>query len=43
MSELNGRHTLTSYPAMAIKAQILNWRKENPKIKIIIYTQFLAM
>ncbi|KAF2009924.1 hypothetical protein BU24DRAFT_357138 [Aaosphaeria arxii CBS 175.79] len=34
---------LPSAKTIAIKAQILNWRKENPSVKIIIYTQFLAM
>ncbi|KAF2682087.1 hypothetical protein K458DRAFT_370647 [Lentithecium fluviatile CBS 122367] len=34
---------LPSAKTIAIKAQILNWLKENPSVKIIIYTQFLAM
>ncbi|KAH7395154.1 SNF2 family N-terminal domain-containing protein [Phaeosphaeria sp. MPI-PUGE-AT-0046c] len=38
-----GAEVLPSAKTLAIKAQILNWRKEDPKVKIIIYTQFLAM
>ncbi|KAF2829455.1 hypothetical protein CC86DRAFT_287097 [Ophiobolus disseminans] len=38
-----GHDVLPSAKTLAIKAQILNWRKEDPKVKIIIYTQFLAM
>ncbi|KAH8728805.1 SNF2 family N-terminal domain-containing protein [Phaeosphaeriaceae sp. PMI808] len=34
---------LPSAKTIAVKAQIMNWTKENPKAKIIIYTQFLAM
>ena len=40
--EMNGR-VLPSAKTLAIKAQILNWLTENPKIKIIVYTQFLSM
>jgi hypothetical protein len=40
---LAGADVLPSAKTLAIKAQILNWRKENPGVKIIIYTQFLAM
>lgn len=40
---LAGAEVLPSAKTLAIKAQILNWRKEDPKVKIIIYTQFLAM
>jgi hypothetical protein len=40
---LAGADVLPSAKTLAIKAQILNWRKENPEVKIIIYTQFLAM
>lgn len=38
-----GEDVLPSAKTIAVKAQILNWIKENPKVKIIIYTQFLAM
>ncbi|KAF9694487.1 hypothetical protein EKO04_007498 [Ascochyta lentis] len=40
---LGGKDVLPSAKTMAVKAQILNWTKENPTVKIIIYTQFLAM
>jgi SNF2 family DNA or RNA helicase len=40
---LAGADVLPSAKTLAIKAQILNWTKEDPKVKIIIYTQFLAM
>jgi hypothetical protein len=40
---LAGAEVLPSAKTLAIKAQILNWRREDPKVKIIIYTQFLAM
>ena len=40
---LGGDKVLSSAKTVAIKAQILNWTKENPSVKIIIYTQFLAM
>ncbi|KAF1966007.1 hypothetical protein BU23DRAFT_545039 [Bimuria novae-zelandiae CBS 107.79] len=34
---------LPSAKTIALKAQLLNWFTENPNVKIIIYTQFLAM
>lgn len=40
---LGGDDVLPSAKTIAIKAQLLNWIRENPKVKIIIYTQFLAM
>ncbi|KAF2473961.1 uncharacterized protein BDR25DRAFT_282108 [Lindgomyces ingoldianus] len=40
---LGGKDVLPSAKTIAIKAQILNWIQENPDVKIIIYTQFLAM
>jgi SNF2 family DNA or RNA helicase len=40
---LAGAEVLPSAKTLAIKAQILNWTREDPKVKIIIYTQFLAM
>jgi hypothetical protein len=40
---LGGDEVLPSAKTIAIKAQILNWTRENPTTKIIIYTQFLAM
>ena len=40
--EMKGR-VLPSAKTLAIKAQILNWLAENPKVKIIVYTQFLSM
>jgi hypothetical protein len=40
---LAGEEVLPSAKTLAIKAQVLNWTKEDPKVKIIIYTQFLAM
>lgn len=40
---LNHPDILPSAKTIALKAQILNWIKENPQIKIIVYTQFLAM
>ncbi|KAJ6274679.1 dna repair protein rad5 [Bipolaris maydis] len=36
-------HILPSAKTIAVKSQILNWIKENPNVKIIVYTQFLAM
>jgi hypothetical protein len=36
-------NVLPSAKTIAIKAQILNWIQENPKVKIIVYTQFLPM
>lgn len=38
-----GADILPSAKTIAVKAQILNWRKENPDVKIIVYTQFLPM
>jgi hypothetical protein len=38
-----GGSVLPSAKTIAIKAQILNWIHENPKVKIIVYTQFLPM
>lgn len=38
-----GEDVLPSAKTVAVKAQILNWIKENSKVKIIVYTQFLAM
>jgi SNF2 family DNA or RNA helicase len=40
---LAGPDVLPSAKTLAIKAQILNWRKEDPNVKVIVYTQFLAM
>lgn len=40
---LGGQNVLPSAKTIAIKAQVLNWVQENPNVKIIIYTQFLAM
>jgi SNF2 family DNA or RNA helicase len=40
---LGGDEVLPSAKTMAVKAQVLNWLKENPNVKVIIYTQFLAM
>lgn len=40
---LGGDGVLPSAKTIAIKAQIINWFRENPNVKIIIYTQFLAM
>ncbi|KAF2121509.1 SNF2 family N-terminal domain-containing protein [Lophiotrema nucula] len=40
---LNGEGVLPSAKTIGIKAQILNWIGENPDVKIIVYTQFLAM
>ena len=40
---LGGKSVLPSAKTIAIKAQVLNWIQENPNVKIIIYTQFLAM
>jgi SNF2 family DNA or RNA helicase len=34
---------LPSAKTIAIKAQILNWMEENPKVKIIVFTQFLPI
>lgn len=38
-----GDDVLPSAKTIAVKAQVINWIKENPNVKIIIYTQFLAM
>ncbi|KAH6613977.1 SNF2 family N-terminal domain-containing protein [Boeremia exigua] len=38
-----GDEVLSSAKTLAIKAQILNWIREDPNVKVIIYTQFLAM
>lgn len=40
---LGGDEVLPSAKTIATKAQILNWITDNPTVKIIIYTQFLAM
>lgn len=40
---LGGPEVLPSAKTLAIKSQILNWIAETPNVKIIIYTQFLAM
>jgi len=34
---------INTLKTLAIKAQILNWFKEDPNGKIIIYTQFMSM
>ncbi|EME78733.1 uncharacterized protein MYCFIDRAFT_78429 [Pseudocercospora fijiensis CIRAD86] len=34
---------LPSTKTMAVKAQILNWITENPRVKIIVYTQFMPV
>jgi predicted nucleic acid-binding Zn-ribbon protein len=38
-----GDDVLPSAKTIAVKSQIMNWLKENPHVKIIVYTQFLAM
>jgi hypothetical protein len=38
-----GDDVLPSAKTIAVKSQIMNWLKENPNVKIIVYTQFLAM
>jgi hypothetical protein len=38
-----GEDVLPSAKTIAVKSQIMNWLKENPRVKIIVYTQFLAM
>jgi hypothetical protein len=38
-----GDEVLPSAKTIAVKSQIMNWLKENPRVKIIVYTQFLAM
>ncbi|KAF2658724.1 hypothetical protein K491DRAFT_689796 [Lophiostoma macrostomum CBS 122681] len=40
---IGGNGVLPSAKTIAIKAQILNWFQQIPGVKIIIYTQFLAM
>jgi len=41
--EREGNDILPSAKTIAIKAQILEWFKEKPDVKIIIYTQFISM
>jgi len=41
--DMAGVHVLPSAKTIAIKAQILNWVAENPKVKTIIYSQFIPM
>lgn len=36
-------HMLPSAKTLAVKAQILNWHKDDPTAKIIVYTQFMSM
>lgn len=38
-----GDDVLPSAKTIAVKSQIMNWLKEDPNVKIIVYTQFLAM
>lgn len=38
-----GDELLPSTKTIAVKAQIMNWIKENKDIKIIVFTQFLPM
>ncbi|KAI2479565.1 HepA Superfamily II DNA-RNA helicase [Pyrenophora tritici-repentis] len=38
-----GDDVLPSAKTIAVKSQILNWQKEKADVKIIVYTQFLAM
>jgi hypothetical protein len=40
---IGGNGVLPSAKTIAIKAQILNWFQQIPGVKIIIYTQFIAM
>jgi hypothetical protein len=40
---LVGDDVLPSAKTIAVKSQIMNWLKENPHVKIIVYTQFLPM
>ncbi|EUC50623.1 hypothetical protein COCMIDRAFT_67310, partial [Bipolaris oryzae ATCC 44560] len=42
LASLNDQ-VLPSAKTIAVKSQIMNWIKENPNVKIIVYTQFLAM
>ncbi|KAF2838673.1 hypothetical protein M501DRAFT_1016765 [Patellaria atrata CBS 101060] len=37
------RHVLPSAKTVAVKAQILNWLREDPDCKIIVFTQWLNM
>lgn len=39
----DGNDILPSAKTLAIKAQIINWLQEDPDMKMIIYTQFMAM
>jgi SNF2 family DNA or RNA helicase len=41
--DLQAIDILPSSKTMAIKAQIINWIEDDPKVKIIIYTQFIDM
>jgi SNF2 family DNA or RNA helicase len=41
--DMQGLDILPSSKTIAIKAQIINWIEEDPKVKIIIYTQFIDM
>ena len=41
--DLAGEDVLPSAKTIAVKSQIMNWLKENQQVKIIVYTQFLAM
>lgn len=38
-----GDDILPSAKTIAVKSQIMNWLKEDPNVKIIVYTQFIAM
>lgn len=38
-----GDDVLPSAKTIAVKSQIMNWLKEDPNVKIIVYTQFIAM
>ncbi|KAI4704056.1 hypothetical protein J4E81_001120 [Alternaria sp. BMP 2799] len=40
---LAGEDVLPSAKTIAVKSQIMNWLAENKHVKIIVYTQFLAM
>jgi hypothetical protein len=40
---LAGDDVLPSAKTIAVKSQIMNWLKENPYVKVIVYTQFLPM
>ncbi|KAI4934304.1 hypothetical protein J4E85_002160 [Alternaria conjuncta] len=41
--DLAGEDVLPSAKTIAVKSQIMNWLEENKQVKIIVYTQFLAM